>query len=105
MNLFQTATGRDRSDSRRAGRLAARAGRLYNIRYAMTPRGLRREEVAVRIRPLEAAWTRDPMSGALTCHWHIAASHGAPKAEPPSPSNLVSMQRRGIHADLRPPSR
>lgn len=105
MNLFHSVTGHIGPGRHRAGRRFAPPGRLYNIRYAMTPRGLRREEVEVRIHPLTARWTQDPATGALRCRWQVATPYGAPPAMPPPLRQPASMPRRDIHADMRPPTR
>jgi len=105
MNLFHFTTGRVRPASRRAGHPAARTGWLYNIRYAMTPRGPRREEVPVRPRTLMASWALDPVTGALTCHWHAMPLRRMADANTPSLHPSISMLRRDIHADMRPPTR
>ena len=106
MNLFQRIKGRNRPELCRASRMTARPDRLYNIRYSMTPRGPRRELVDVRARPLVASWSRNPVTGALECRWRAASPHIALPKGPSQPlRNIISMHRRGVHADMRPPSR
>ncbi|WP_039732448.1 hypothetical protein [Dyella japonica] len=105
MNLFHSFTGRIGPGRRRAGRRFAPPGRLYNIRYAMTPRGPRRVEVELRSHPLTARWTRDPATGQLRCQWHVASAHGSSHAALSSLRQAPSMPRRDIHADMRPPTR
>lgn len=105
MNLFHSVPGHTGPGRRRAGRRFAPPGRLYNIRYAMTPRGPHREEVEVRIHPLTARWMRDPITGVLHCQWQIASTHGTHHAAPSSLRQPANMPRRDIHGDMRPPTR
>ncbi|WP_430388915.1 hypothetical protein [Dyella sp. 20L07] len=106
MNLFQRTKGRDRPELCRAARITARPDRLYNIRYSMTPRGPRRDLVEVHTRPLLASWSRNPVTGALECRWRATSSHAAlPEGLSQPLRNIISMHRRGLHADMRPPSR
>lgn len=105
MNLFHSLTGRNGPDRLRVGRRLAPPGRLYNIRYAMTARGPRREEVLVGARALSARWMRDPVTGALHCHWQAAPSRHIADTAPTPLRQPASMPRRDIHADMRPPTR
>lgn len=105
MNLFHSITGRVWPGRRRVGRHLVRSGRLYNIRYSITPRGLRREEVGVRIRPLIALWTRHPVTGLLARHWQIAPAQRVADASSSITHKIICMPRRDMRADMRPPSR
>jgi hypothetical protein len=100
---------KQRADKRHVRRLSA-SGRPYLIRYSMTPRGLRREVVELRINKPLASWSRNETTGALECHWRIRSSATADTNEPirsslpQHVSHVARARRDGVHADMRPPS-
>lgn len=120
MNHMKSVAGREQrirgthAAKQRTGKPHVRrlstSGRPYFIRYWMTPRGLRREVVELRINKPVASWSRNETTGVLECHWRIRssavadtnASSYSPRSQPVS--HVVRARRDGVHADMRPPS-